>query len=172
MITKDQNSIQLNILKEKIAKVRIAMMTTTDSEGNFNSRPMECQAMDTKGRLWFFTSGDSGKNSQIRNDERVHLAFCSPSEQTYISISGEASIVEDQERINELFTTWHKAWFPNGPDSENVQLICFAPTFVEYWDVLDFKLVQWFKIAKALFKGEKYVPGEYSKFETDVKVYG
>ena len=48
-------------LYELIKDVKIAMMTTVDTDGTLHSRPMHNKEADEHGDLWFFTQIQSPK---------------------------------------------------------------------------------------------------------------
>ena len=80
-------------LFELIKDVKIAMMTTVDSDGTLNSRPMWNNDADENGDLWFFTKLHSPKTAEISKDNQINLAYSDPSSQTYVSVAGKAGIV-------------------------------------------------------------------------------
>ena len=83
-------------LYELIKDVKIAMMTTVDTDGTLHSRPMHNQEADEHGDLWFFTQIQSPKITEISRDNEVNLAYSDPSSQTYVSVTGRAEIVRDK----------------------------------------------------------------------------
>lgn len=48
------NATELETLKTKIKDIRIAMLTTQESDGDFHTRPMATQEIDPDGTMWFF----------------------------------------------------------------------------------------------------------------------
>ena len=96
MTTKEQRSDAVRKLGELIKDIRIAMLTTLDQEGNLHSRPMATQREPFDGDLWFFTRAHGGMSSEIEHDQRVNLAFSSPSDNRYVSVTGRA---EDLRRV-------------------------------------------------------------------------
>jgi len=47
---------------------------------------------------------------------------------------GSATVVEDRERLRELYTPVQRTWFPDGPDDPNITLIRFDGEHADYWD--------------------------------------
>ena len=76
-------------LYELIKDVKIAMMTTVDTDGTLHSRPMHNQEADEHGDLWFFTQIQSPKTTELSRDSEVNLAYSDPSSQTYVSVMVE-----------------------------------------------------------------------------------
>ncbi|MCD9030129.1 pyridoxamine 5'-phosphate oxidase family protein [Luteimonas sp. Y-2-2-4F] len=121
-------------LAELIDDVEIAMLTTRTADGRLVSRPLRTQRVEPDGSLWFATSADSGKVAEIGQDPRVCLAYESPSKNTYVSVSGRASVVDDRARIEALWSAPMRIFFPEGKDDPRLRLIRVEPETVEYWD--------------------------------------
>ena len=122
----------LEKLKSLLKGVRICMMTTRDAHDNLRSRPMVLQETEIDGDLWFFTARHSGKVNEIGGDSRVNIAVIDG--HTYISISGNASLVDDRKKAAELWSPAVKAWFPKGLEDPEVFLIKVTIEQAEYWD--------------------------------------
>ena len=81
------------------------MLTTMDSSGRLNSRPMSTNKnVEFDGDIWFFTYGDTPKVHEIENKPYVNVAFADPKSQTYVSLSGRAELVRDKAKIAELWS--------------------------------------------------------------------
>ena len=99
----------------------IVGMLTTDDDGHFVSRPMAQQEVEFDGDLWFFAERDSRKVAHIAANPHVGVTLTS--NDTWISIDGEAEIVEDKAKAKELWNSWVEAWLPQGPEDPSVVLI-------------------------------------------------
>lgn len=141
-------------LAEMIQDIEIAMMTTQDTDGFLRSRPMMVQEMAEDGSLWFFTSKDSGKMLSIEEEPRVNLAYASPRDSRYVSVSGRAEQVDDLAKKKELWSPKHRAWFSEGVEDPQLTLIRVQIEAAEYWDAKSSKLVHLLGAAKALMTGE------------------
>jgi len=142
-------------LRELIEKIELAMMVTHHG-GELRARPMTTSQMDEDGHLWFFSNEFTAKTAEIQKDHDVNLSYADKSSNSYVSISGKASMVNDKDKINELWSPILKAWFPKGKDDPDMTLIKVVPTSSEFWDSSSSKMVQLFKISKAIVKGETY----------------
>ena len=122
-------------LRELAKKIDFAMLTTVDSDGTLRSRPMSTNGeVEFDGDVWFFTYGESHKVHEIEREPQVNVAFSDPKSQTYISITGTASLVRDSAKIKELWKPELKAWFPDGVDTPDIALIKVDAKKAEYWD--------------------------------------
>ena len=121
-------------LASLIKDVDIAMLTTIQADGKLVSRPLGTQQVEFDGDLWFATSADSEKVAEIKANPRVNVAYASAGKNTYVSVSGEASIVADRAKIDELWSPAMKLFFPEGKDDPKLRLIRVRAESAEYWD--------------------------------------
>jgi general stress protein 26 len=137
-----------------IKDIKFAMMVTQDEAGRLYARPMANQKPDEAGNLWFFTAANSPKVANIAANSTVLLAYADTDDNNYVSVAGEARVTRDQAKIDELWSDFLKAWFPEGKDDPNVTLICVTPVSAEYWDNPSSAFVQAFGYLKAKVTGE------------------
>lgn len=145
---------------EMIKDIKMAMLVTQDAEGNLFARPMVAQERDENDQLWFFTAADSPKVQEIKVNSKVLLSYAKSDGSCFVSLSGEAGIVKDQDKIRELWEESLKAWFPKGVDDPNLCLIEVNPLSAEYWDQPSSKFVQAFGYIKARITGNPEEMGE------------
>ncbi|MEL6926031.1 MAG: pyridoxamine 5'-phosphate oxidase family protein [Bacteroidota bacterium] len=112
--------------------------------------------MEDNGNIWFFTDIGSDKIDEIINNNQINFSFSNESENEYVSVSGTAYPVKDQEKINELWNVFVKAWFPEGKKSDALTLVKVQPETAQYWDGSSSKIIQMYKIAKAVATGKSY----------------
>ena len=141
-------------LIELTKDIKITMFTTIDAEGHFVSRPMAHHLVEPDGDLWFFAERDSRVVEQITANPHVSLTLTS--NDTWISIDGDAGVVEDQAKKNELWNSWVEAWLPQGPDDPNVVLIKVDAHTAEYWDTPGGAVASLLSFAKSKVTGEPY----------------
>lgn len=142
-------------LWELIKDIRFAMFTTRHTNGYLHSRPMTTQnrRIDEDTSLWFFMSRSNGPVDDVRNDASVNVVYADPGNDSYVSVSGNARVVEDAARKEQLWSKMNDAWFPLGPTDPDVALIEVKIVQAHYWDVDDSKIVQLFKMAAATVTG-------------------
>lgn len=161
----------LTKLAEALKDIKFTMFTTTESDGCLYSRPMATLEIDERkfdGRIWFFTDKNSPKVSSIENEQHVNLAYAEPAKEKYVSVSGRASLVNDRQKIKDLWTPAMKAWFPEGVDDPNIALICVDVETAELWDAPPSKVVHLAGVIKAVATGQRY-DGEKHHHHFDVK---
>ena len=141
-------------LVELTKDIRITMFTTIDAEGHFVSRPMAQQLVEPDGDLWFFAERDSRVIEQINANPHVSLTLSS--NDTWISIDGDAQMVDDSAKAKELWNAFVEAWLPQGPEDPSVVLIKVNAHTAEYWDSPGGRVASLISLIKAKVTGEPY----------------
>lgn len=152
-------------LNELIKDVRIAMLTTAERDGTLRSRPMGTQQVEFDGDLWFFTYADAAKVNEVQQDHHVNVSYAAPDDQRYVSVSGTANLVRDQQKMKELWNPIYKAWFPKGLDDPNIALLKVNVEQAEYWDSPSGFVVQTIGFVKAIATGERAEIGDNKKID-------
>ena len=148
MNIKSQKSAEQTQLGEMIKDMSVAMLTTFDEEeGLLKSFPMSPLEMCEQGAIWFLTDSNSSK---VKHLQVINLAFSNEPESTYVSISGHGEMINDQARIEDLWTPFARPWFPKGVDSENLVLLKFVPHTAEFWDAPNSKMVRMLAMAASI----------------------
>jgi general stress protein 26 len=107
---------QRELLWELIKDTRFAMFTTRHSNGHLHSRPMTTQnsKVDEDDSLWFFMSKKGDPVADFEADPTVNVAYANPGKDQYVSVSGTAALVNDNEKKRQLWSKMAEAWFPGG----------------------------------------------------------
>lgn len=143
-------------LTELVKDIRIAMITTVEEDGTLHSRPMATQDIQ-EDTLWFFLNDDSRKAHAVVRDARVNVSYVDSN--TWVSVSGSASISRDQSKIDELWKEGLRAWFPEGKAEPHLALMKVQIQEAEYWDVGSSSMVRLFGYLKAKLTGEPHEGG-------------
>ncbi len=138
-----------------IKDIRTAMLTTVDADGTFTGRPMTTVQKQFDGTLWFFTSKTSPPAQDVLSKPSVGVQYVDHGKDLYVSLSGEASLDHDRNRIDGFWSPMVKAYFPDGKDDPDLVLLRIDVHKAEYWDVNESKPVQLFKMAKAIATGTR-----------------
>lgn len=155
----DSMEMDLKKLAEMIKDIKFTMFTTVSEDGSMNSRPMATQKIESEtfdGRLWFFTKKDTHKVQAIEHDQHVNLAYANPDKQRYVSITGRARVVDNKEKMKELWNPALKAWFPEGLDDPQISLISVNVESAELWDAPPSKVIQMVGMMKSIVTGVPY----------------
>jgi len=151
-------------LKSLVEDIRFCMYTTCEN-GKIESRPMTTLDVDSEGNAWFFTSRQTEIGSETENGESVTLIYSHPGDNTYLSVSGTASIVHDDAKKEELWSPLSKAWFPEGKDDPNLVVLKVTTEEAAYWDSPSSKMVVFFSMVKAAVTGHQSDPGDHGKLD-------
>lgn len=137
-----------------IKDIKVAMMATWDPDSHeAHSRPMMALKKDEfDGTLWFFTGKDSRKADEVRESHEALLTYAEPKDMNYVSISGRATLTDDRQKIDELWTDYAKVWFPEGKDDPNLVLLRFECERAEFWEAPN-AMVRGVSYLKALVTG-------------------
>lgn len=153
-------------MRGMLKDIDLCMLTTIDEEGDLHSRPMSLNSdVDKAGNLWFFTSSNSHKASEIEKRPKVNVSFVDSKNQQYVSVSGVATLVRDKAKIKELWKPVLKAWFPDGPDQPDVALLKVSLEKAEYWDGPSSTVAQVVSFVSAIFTGKQVELGENKKID-------
>ena len=91
--------------------IEIAMLTTRRADGHMVSRPMATQKRAVGADFWFATLADMPKVREITAEPRVNLSYYKDRTREWVSVSGDAEISRDRQKIRELWAPDWKLWF-------------------------------------------------------------
>lgn len=148
-----------------VEEVKICMFATIAHDYSLYSRPMQTIQVDEQGNIWFFTNEFSGKVDDVSQDDTVYLMYSHPGKNTYLHVKGKCTIINDKEKIKELWSPVVKAWFPKGIDDPALALLQVDTSEASYWDGSSSKFVVFYNIVKAIARGENPNDGEFGKLD-------
>jgi general stress protein 26 len=152
---------------QKVAQLlegeHFGFLTTITRDGRLTSRPMTLQEVEFDGDLWFFAERDSAPVEHITASPEVNVGAGSGG--SWVSLTGDAEVVEDVAKKRELWNSAVGAWLPQGPDDDSVVLIKVHADSAEYWDTPGGRLATAFSFAKAKVTGRRIEAGENEKVE-------
>lgn len=157
METARHNTAEHETLWNLIKNIKFGMLTHRHANGMLHSHPLTTlnKSLDEGSTLYFFISHQSEIARQLQQDGNVNVSYAHPGNDSYVSLSGQAAIVEDPAKKEDLWSTMAKAWFPGGVTDPNLALLEVRIHHAEYWDVKESKMVQLAKLAKAAITGER-----------------
>lgn len=71
----------------------------------------------------FLTSGNSRKAAEIANSGRISLGYQYDPEEAYVTLVGEATIIDDRGYLKDQWRTGWNAYFPEGPSDMNAVIV-------------------------------------------------
>ncbi len=119
-------------VRDIIKGTRIAMLTHVDEDGRLVSKPMATQEVDFDGTVRFIAERASGQGTAIQKNPNVNVAYAGSG--AWASLSGSARIVNDTDKLRELWSSFTGSWLEGGPENPNNVLIEIDADTAEYWD--------------------------------------
>lgn len=138
-------------------------MLTTRVAGDLRARPMAAYCERIENAVYFLTDVASHKDDEIARHPDVCLAFADSKGQKYVSVSGTAEILNDRDRIHDLWATPAKAWWDSA-DDPSIRVLKVTPGFAEYWDSPG-TVISYVKMAAAAIGHGRPKMGETAKVE-------
>ncbi|MFI3892446.1 pyridoxamine 5'-phosphate oxidase family protein [Kocuria rhizophila] len=119
-------------VRDIIKGTRIAMLTHVDEDGRLVSKPMATQEVDFNGTVRFIAERASDQGMDIQKNPNVNVAYSGNG--AWVSLSGTARIVNDTDKLRELWSSFTGSWLEGGPENPNNVLIEIDADTAEYWD--------------------------------------
>ena len=153
---------ELKKLYAMIEELDTAMLTTRRRDGHLVSRAMANQKHAPGADLWFVTTDSSGKLDDLSHDPHINLAYYKDRTREWVSISGLARVVDDREKVRELYQPNWRAWFGDEggandgtPDDPRMVLIGVDIHSAVFFEVNKPAPVVLFEIAKGMVTGKE-----------------
>ena len=125
----------LSAAREYMHSARFCALITIDESGSSHARTMDPFDPDENMIVWLGTNRNSRKVREIKNNPNVTLFYTQNKGVGYVSIIGNATIVDDKEKKSELWKNEWKNFYDKG--KENYVLIKVVPARLE---LLNFNL--------------------------------
>lgn len=146
--------------------IRICMLVTREGE-TLRARPMDAHASREEGCVWFLSDRRGHKDDELQTHPQAALTFAHPGRNDYLSVSGEAEVMNDRRKIDELWSDMNKAFWPNGKTDPNICVVRFMPDHAEYWDGPSSSIGVALKMMAARLTGSPTDLGENRKVPLD-----
>ncbi len=144
----------LTKIAELTRDIKFTMVTFVSHEGHLHSAPMTTQESDFDGTVWFIGAKDSDLVRSIPTNSQVNLSYSDTSNHNYVSVNGTAELVTDRAKLDELWSDGYKAFFEQGKEDPNIQLIKVTGNGAQYWEGAG-RVVSVIKMAKAAITGQQ-----------------
>ena len=142
-------------VQEVVKDVKFAMMSTTNKKGDIHAWPMTTSEASIGAKeIWFIGDKTSDVVKDIQDNPKIGLTYATQDAKNYVSISGDAELVTDQDKLDELWSPVYNAFFAHGKEDGDVQLIKVVPHGVECW-LSGNSVVNMFKMATAAVQDGK-----------------
>ncbi|WP_207423364.1 pyridoxamine 5'-phosphate oxidase family protein [Desertivirga brevis] len=118
--------------RDMVDNLDIAILSTYNGT-EIKSRPMATTEVDNEGNIWFFTDEYSGKVDDVESEHKVSISYSDSTTSTYVVVNGSATVVTDRAKMEKLFNSTVKAFFPKGVVDPRLALLKIKPYDIEYW---------------------------------------
>jgi general stress protein 26 len=145
---------------EFMKKIGICMLASWDGQ-ELQARPMAAYLRPEEHAVFFLADARHHKDDDIKTYSKVCLAFSDTGAQNYVSVAGEAEVLNDRAKIRELWGIPAKAWWKS-PDDPNIRLLKVTPVDAQYWDAPG-STVAYVKMATAALTGSRPSMGKNRK---------
>ncbi len=160
--TENLSSIEaIDKLKSLVDHIMVCLFCTdlTTDDGS-TCRPMSAIKVCDQGNIWFFSEKSSDKNEAIAKDKNVQLFFSHPAKSSYLVVNGEAEIIFDKTKTEELWTPAAKIWFKEGKDDPTISIIKVKPTTAYYWDTDGNRMINFLRMVASVATRTNLVTGK------------
>ncbi len=121
----------LEAAKASIKSAEYCFLITLSASGEAQARLVQPFEPEQDLTIWFGTSPETRKVSEIQLDSRATVAVHDAKETAYVTLLGSAQVERD---INKKRKYWREEWAaftPGGPEGDDYVLIKFAPSRIE-----------------------------------------
>lgn len=147
-----------------INDIPVAMVVTHEGQGrHMRARPMAMRPAREEGAIYFLTDVDAPKAEETRRDETICLALADNKRQKYVSITGHGEIIDDRDRVKEIWSIYDKAFWPDKNDPR-IRILRVTPENAEFWEGAG-AVATAVKLVAAIALGERMNVGENEKVE-------
>ena len=154
------NKEAIDKLKSLVNEITVCLFCTDlKTDDGSTCRPMTAIKVCDQGNIWFFSEKSSDKNKAIASDKEVQLFFSHPGKSSYLVVNGEAEIILDTAKIEELWTPIAKIWFKEGKDDPSISVIKVTPKSAYYWDTNGNQMINFLKMVASVATGANLVTG-------------
>ena len=145
---------------ELAQSIRQCIFTTWDGKRQV-PRPMDATVRREAGAIYFLTDVKSRKERHLKKFPVTSLAFADNSSMKFVTLTGEAEISNDRQRIKDIWTPTSKVWWDSADDPA-LRLVTFNPSEAELWDSPNF-VVATVKMLTAAVTGIKPKLGDHAR---------
>jgi general stress protein 26 len=147
-----------------IDEIPVAMVVTHEGRGqHMRARPMAIRPARNERAIYFLTDVDAPKADEIRRNESICLALADNKSQKYVSITGHGEIIDDRERVKQIWSIYDKAFWPDKNDPR-IRILRVTLESAEFWEGAG-AVVTAVKLVAAMASGERMNLGENEKVE-------
>lgn len=130
----------LSEIAKTLKDIDFMMLLTHTDGGEIAGRPMSNNRdVEYDGDSWFFLDEESRTFADVSRDPKVTLSAQGKAgllgkPPMFVSIEGEAQIIQDRATFAEHWVPELERWWPQGPETPGVAMIKVRASRIHYWD--------------------------------------
>ena len=126
---------QIDKIQALVKDIKYTMMTTRTVDDHLHSCPMNTTETSIGAKeIWFIGHKPSVTTENIQKNPEINLSYVTHDDKNYLSIAGTAALVDDKDKLDELWSPLYNAYFEQGKEDPKVQLIKVVPHGAEFWE--------------------------------------
>lgn len=141
---------------DRIEDVRTGMLGTDDAR----SVPMSHYVDKDANVLWFITAKGTDLAKTAQSGASAEYVVISNDEHLYARVDGKVQVVSDPAKLDELWSAIAGAWFEDGRQDDDIQLVRMDLSSAEVW-ATGGSLSFLYEVAKAHLTDEKPDMGQH-----------
>ncbi|MFZ5963875.1 pyridoxamine 5'-phosphate oxidase family protein [Thalassococcus sp. BH17M4-6] len=114
---------------DRISDVRAGLL----SAGDKRAVPMSPYARPDDNALWFITAKGTDVAKAAQGSAAATFAIADSGAKLYGTVEGQIAAVEDRSKLDEIWNAMAAAWFEDGKEDDDIQLVRMTPTTAEIW---------------------------------------
>ncbi len=118
-------------LLDELDDVRAGMLGIEGTSQHM--QPMTHFVDRREGCLYFITSRETDLAKSIVHSATAHYCLVSNDHDYHACMSGEISIINDREKLEELWSPMMAAWFEGGQDNPNITMLKMSLNEASVW---------------------------------------
>lgn len=121
-------------IEKALQCIDCCMMTTIDSQGNINTRPMlQNKEAAYDGNLYFFSMKDTRKVLDLEKNPNISLTYQDKENTLFIQIHGMGEIVEKPDEMAPFWDKKLDLWWPQQEHTPEICMIRIRVSRIRYW---------------------------------------
>jgi general stress protein 26 len=121
----------IEAVRQTVKAEPYCFLITVDGLTQPHARMLEATRIEPDFRVWMISSPTSRKVQELRGNSRATMAFADSRGEGYVTLVGNAKIVNDSTMKKSIWKFEYGAFFPGGPDGADSVLIEFNPQRIE-----------------------------------------
>lgn len=136
----------------KILRGSDSVMLATASTDKIIAHPMVPQEVTDDADVWFFLALDGDQSKALRTNPEVNISVAEAG--NWLSVAGRIEFVDDQTKIDDLWSDSAKVWFDDRRDP-NLGLIKVTTGSAQHWGLPGGKASGLLRMVKSKITGDR-----------------